>query len=103
MAKLEFALKKSELEKAFKEQERTGRVVLSIPLSEDSEMQGELYDPYVAAHKHRGELGFAETVSKKKADGRMVDVRYDVRVIAARLTKKAYQIEVRFTESDLFT
>ena len=39
MAELEFAFKKSELEKAFKEQERTGRVVLSIPLSEDDETQ----------------------------------------------------------------
>lgn len=103
MAKLEFALKKSELEKAFKEQERTGRVVLSIPLSEDDKMQVELYDPYVAAYKHRGELRFAEIVSKKKVDGRMVDVRFDVRIIAARLTKKEYQIEVRFAESDLFT
>jgi hypothetical protein len=106
MSKLEFALKKSELEKAFKEQERTGRVVLSIPLSEDDdglEHLQEMYDPYVAAYKHRGELGFAEIVSKKKEDGRMVDMGYDVRIIAARLTKKEYQIEVRFTDFDLFT
>ena len=106
MAKLKFSFTTKKLRESFKEQESTGRVVISIPFDyaeNELEHLQEMYDPYVAAYKHRGELGFAEIVSKKKVDGRMVDMRYDVRVIAARLTKKAYQIEVRFTESDLFT
>lgn len=105
MAKLEFALKSSELKKAFKEQRNTGRVVLSVLLPEDKNERLELdamYGLYVAAHKRRGELGFAEIAIKKKEDGRMVDVRFDVRIIAARLTKKEYQIEVRFADPDLF-
>lgn len=106
MAKLKFAFTAKKLRESFKEQESTGRVVISIPFHYDEnelEHLQEMYDPYVVAYKHRGELGFAKIVSKKKADGRMVDMLFDVRIIAARLTKKEYQIEVRFTDSDLFT
>lgn len=106
MAKLQFTLTAKRLREAFKEQESTGRVGLSIQLPDDeSDLKDlqEMYDPYVAAYQHRGELGFAEIVSKKKVDGRMVDVQFVVRIIAARKTKMEYQIEVRFADSDLFT
>lgn len=105
MAKLQFTFTAKKLRESFKEQGSTGRVRISIPFhydENDLEELQEMYDPYVAAYKHRGELGFAEVVSKKKVDGRMVDVQFDVRVIAARLTKKEYQIEARFADSDLF-
>ena len=105
MAKLEFAFTTKKLRESFKEQESTGRVVISIPFhyaENELEHLQEMYDPYVAAYKRRGELGFAEIAIKKKEDGRMVDVRFDVRIIAARLTKKEYQIEVRFADPDLF-
>ena len=106
MSKLEIILKPKELKKAFGEQKSTGRVVLSFPLTDDADENaalGELYDVGVKAHIHRGELGFADVLTKRKVNGVIETVMYSARVIAMVFDhdEKKYLISIRFADKDL--
>ena len=82
--------------------------MLSFPLTDNADENaalGELYDGYVNAYKHRGELGFADVLTKRKVNGVIETVGYTARVIAAVFIdkkEKKYLISIRFADKDLF-